>query len=326
MKINLLYQPSIGWISHVKMQAVQLLAYLSGQIACWKNACTERRLLFLSRWYQQDLRIQSVWPGARPSNGVSKPMSWDCSTWCGFLLCKYTIWQGWAAGWCCEALSSSCPMLSPASALPLAPYLFLVFKFLIAVQVSTSKLIFPFPEGDGYVCLPVSFACPAYLHPSLTVSVGSILHAPISFTLTLCSVISLFLYTFCTFPSGLIIPGPTPSASPSFPLVHLFAFVWTDLWWGGPARRPQTWGCSGVFSRILFWWRRVCSHCCSEGEETDTVLEANESLKTNPASGCTALYGHGRQAGVSGCRSEASGHCFSAQQPWSISGWWSRLC
>lgn len=193
MKINLLYQPSIGWISHVKMQAVQLLAYLSGQIACWKNACTERRLLFLSRWYQQDLRIQSVWPGARPSNGVSKPMSWDCSTWCGFLLCKYTIWQGWAAGWCCEALSSSCPMLSPASALPLAPYLFLVFKFLIAVQVSTSKRIFPFPEGDGYVCLPVSFACPAYLHPSLTVSVGSTLHAPISFSLTLCSVISHFL-------------------------------------------------------------------------------------------------------------------------------------
>lgn len=48
----------------------------------------------------------------------------------------------------------------------------------------------------------------------------------------------------------------------------------------------------------------MCSHCCSEGEETDAILEANESLKTNPTAGRTALYGHSRQAGVSGCRSE----------------------
>lgn len=58
----------------------------------------------------------------------------------------------------------------------------------------------------------------------------------------------------------------------------------------------------------------MCWHCCSEREEFDAILEAKNSLKANPALGCIALYGCSRQIGMSGCKLEVTGCCFTAQE------------
>lgn len=63
------------------------------------GTCMEWQLLFLCRWYKthkQDLRIWSIWLGAKPRKKprLSKNHVWDCTTWCGFLSCKHLTSKG----------------------------------------------------------------------------------------------------------------------------------------------------------------------------------------------------------------------------------------
>lgn len=170
-------------------------------------------------------RIRSIWLGAKPRNNVFKNMFCKTEMWGSAMQMPIKrLWFRLRHG----AMKHEAPLV-PCSVSPLAPHLFLVFRLLIANQVSPYRfVIYVSFSGGNWTCLSSYF--PLLVWPKFPIAQISALtlrrllpHFLLFVFLLRYSRFPPFLHPLCSFSPGPVIPSiPPRNVSPMFPLGSLF--------------------------------------------------------------------------------------------------------
>lgn len=211
---------------------------------CWERAESSGFYFFADD--RIHARIRSIWLGAKLRNSASKTMFCTTRMWVSAMqMPMKRLWWKLQRG----AVKHGAPRV-PCSVLPLAPHLFLVFRLLIADQVSPYRFVIYISfSGGNWTCLSSYF--PLLVWPKFP-------RATIS-ALTLCRLLPHFLlfdfllrysqflpflHPFCSFSSDLVIPSiPPRNVSPISPLGSLFFPLFLIRWMQGDCRSRDAHHC-----------------------------------------------------------------------------------